>query len=484
MATVALVWDAYAHYRFSTAIVLAVWLLSNWKRVLSLVSLFDKSSQNTNKNDQLLTQIHNKWFDLSSFNHPGGPVALSLARGRDATALFESHHPFMSRPMLMKILSKYEIPKDQEVKMGCKLMDERDDGSPYDWKDIDKDGFASELRVLVHDYFSNIAKKNGVSSNQASKATPARWLIVWSFLGLFFASLPSFVQGSWVFLVVTPILAWLAVVNYWHDSLHFALSSRWRINAWLPYLLPLLSSPWMWYHHHVIGHHAYTNIGHKDPDLAHAPQLMREHESIKWRPHHLNQASFSNIFFIWSIAAGLGLNLLNDIRATIKLTYNNVVPYEKASSLGTAIHVLGRLISIYVTIVWPFFAFSLWKAFIWAAVPNAIFSICFMINTQINHLCGPCAHASSSNFYKHQVVTAQNFGNGSLFCYYFSGGLNYQIEHHLFPTINHCHLPALSEGVKRICKKHDVPYNHVSGYKEALAEHYSHTIKMATKPQT
>ena len=481
IATVPLHWDFYPQYGLFLLILFFFACLRHKSRT---VYANDDKKTLPNKH-RLLTRIHSKWYDLSQFNHPGGPVALSLAKKRDATALFESHHHFMSRTMLIKILSKYEISKRGETELGCQLLDPRDDGSSYDWSGVDDDdSFASDLRELLLDYFSARAKERGVGIIEATKATLARWIIIWSFLGLFFASLPAFVGGNWVFLFATPILAWLAVVNYWHDSLHFALSKNWRINAWLPYLLPLLSSPWMWYHHHVIGHHAYTNIGHRDPDLAHAPQLMREHNSIKWKETHVGQTRWHRILFVWSVAAGIGLNLLNDIRATVKLSYNNVVPCEKLSMLGLATHVLGRAIYLYAALLWPFAVFPLssWKAFIWAIVPNAIFSICFMINTQVNHLCGPCAHASSANFYKHQVVTAQNFGNGSLFCYYFSGGLNYQIEHHLFPSVNHCHLPGLSKGVKMICEKHGVPYHHAAGYRDAMVAHLSHTSSMALKP--
>jgi delta11-fatty-acid desaturase len=70
-----------------------------------------------------------------------------------------------------------------------------------------------------------------------------------------------------------------------------------------------------------------------------------------------------------------------------------------------------------------------------------------------------------------------------LFCYYFSGGLNYQIEHHLFPNINHCHLPYLAPHVKVLCEKHNVPYHHVSGYCEAIQTHFAHTENMAKKPE-
>mmetsp|Transcript_1123 Transcript_1123/g.2352 ORF Transcript_1123/g.2352 Transcript_1123/m.2352 type:complete len:519 (-) Transcript_1123:69-1625(-) len=455
------------------------WLIRRYGPVLTKAK---SPAHRKNESDRLITRIHDKWYDLSGFEHPGGPVALGLAKGRDATALLESHHFFIHRKKLLRILAKYEVSPDEATTLSTLLGGKRNDDSPYDWSDIETDGFASDLRELVVDHFESLAKDRGIGIVEATKATPKRWFVVCSFLGLFFASLPLFVQGRWAFIVVTPILAWLSITNYWHDSLHFALSSNWRINATLPYLLPLLSSPWMWYHHHNIGHHAYTNIAHRDPDLAHAPQLMREHESIKWRPSHLNQARFSNALFIWSIAHGIGLNLLNDVRATVKLSYNNVVSLEKPSMLGLAAHIGGRFIYVYVAFLWPFMVFPLFKAMIWATIPNAIFSLCFMVNTQINHLNDICGHASDTNFFKHQAITAQNFGNGNLFCYYFSGGLNYQIEHHLFPTINHCHLPALSAGVKRICKKHGVAYNHVSGYGEAISEHFAHTASMATKP--
>ena len=435
-----------------------------------------------NTSDRLITRIHKKWYDLTTFEHPGGPIALSLIHQRDGTALFESHHPFMSRSMLMKILSKYEIPiKEVSDERGCRLMDPADDGY-YNWEGIDNDKFVTDLKGLAHDYFSDISKRRGVTLNQAAKATPARWMLILSLMTCFFGTLPWYVNGNWAFILVTPLLAWVTAVNYWHDGLHFSLSTDWRINAWLPYLFPYYSSPWMWYHEHVIGHHAYPNLDHKDPDLAHAPQLMREHQSIKWKPTHVGQAQWHRVLFVWSVALGIGLSLLNDIKANLKSSYNNVVPYSSLSRPRLVAHILGRMGYIFIMHVWPYFRFPLWKAIIWATLPGAILSVCFMINTQINHLTNTCAHASDTNFYKHQVATAQNFGNGSLFCYYFSGGLNYQIEHHLFPNINHCHLPALSVGVKRICRDHGVPYHHAAGYLDAMERHVAHTVEMEKRP--
>lgn len=447
------------------------------------ISTKDESPADRNgRSNRLLTRIHGQWYDLTTFDHPGGPIAVSLINRRDGTALFESHHPFMKRSRLMKILTKHRIPMGEEKTLGCALMDPRDDGY-YTWDAIEDDKFVDDLKELVFDYFSDIATRRSITINQASKATPARWLLILSFMASLVGTLPLFVEGNWAFLVITPVLAWITGVNYWHDGLHFGLSTNWRINAWFPYTFPFFSSPLMWYYEHVIGHHSYPNVAHRDPDLAHAPQLMREHDSIKWKPSHVAQGRWHRVLFVWSVAVGIGLSLLNDFKANTKLSYNNVVSMTPLSRPRIIIHVLGRLGYIFIMYIWPFFAFPLWKAVIWATVPGAILSCCFMLNTQINHLTADCSHASdSANFYKHQVLTAQNFGNGSMFCYYFSGGLSYQIEHHLFPTINHCHLPGLSVGVKRICEKHGVPYRSAKGYADALRMHLAHTIDMEKKP--
>jgi delta11-fatty-acid desaturase len=56
-----------------------------------------------------------------------------------------------------------------------------------------------------------------------------------------------------------------------------------------------------------------------------------------------------------------------------------------------------------------------------------------------------------------------------------TGGLNLQIEHHLFPTVNHGHLPYLQPIVRRVCKMHGVPYHYSSSFAEALAKFFAHT---------
>merc|ERR1712038_1775065 len=130
--------------------------------------------------------------------------------------------------------------------------------------------------------------------------------------------------------------------------------------------------------------------------------------------------------------------------------------------------------------IWPFLSFGITgKAIVFTLLPSFVFSCLFMLNSQINHLNSDCIHASSSNFLKHQIITAQNFGTDSQFCYVLSGGLNYQVEHHLYPFVNHCHLPKLAPHVKKLCKKYSLPYHEADGYIDALQKHLEHTKAMS-----
>lgn len=236
--------------------------------------------------EHLYTRIHGIWYDLGQYNHPGGPIALSLAKNRDATALFESHH-FLSSIDMRKILSKYKV--SDSVAQVLTTIDPRDNGGHYVWENYRDDAFVKDMRELLYSYFGAIAERKKCSFYKATKASRERWFFLGA-LSLGTGSIaPYYVGGQIWTLPIFPVLVWILVANYWLDSLHFSMSQDWTINASLPYILPLISSPWIWMHQHIVGHHSYTNCSRKDPDIAHAPQLKREHQSIEWKEIHKNQ---------------------------------------------------------------------------------------------------------------------------------------------------------------------------------------------------
>jgi delta11-fatty-acid desaturase len=83
----------------------------------------------------------------------------------------------------------------------------------------------------------------------------------------------------------------------------------------------------LWYHQHIIGHHAYINVAMKDPDIAPSSQIKREHQIVAWKKIHAKQGSVGRFALIW-IITNLWLNLINDLQTNINLSYNNVVGYN------------------------------------------------------------------------------------------------------------------------------------------------------------
>ena len=75
------------------------------------------------------------------------------------------------------------------------------------------------------------------------------------------------------------------------------------------------------------------------------------------------------------------------------------------------------------------------------------------------------------DFAFHQLMTTANFApNNRLFSWY-AGGLNFQIEHHLFPNVNHIHLKDLSKIVKETAEEFNLPYHSQPTVLSAVINH-------------
>jgi linoleoyl-CoA desaturase len=73
---------------------------------------------------------------------------------------------------------------------------------------------------------------------------------------------------------------------------------------------------------------------------------------------------------------------------------------------------------------------------------------------------------------EHQLKTTSNFAMNNPVISWFVGGLNFQIEHHLFPKVSHIHYPAISKIVMAKCKEYNMPYNKYDTMSEAVASHF------------
>jgi fatty acid desaturase len=392
----------------------------------------------------MITKIGTKVYNLTKFNHPGGDTALWHVEDRDATGLVAMHHPFTSKNKLEAILKKYEVKTEETEEI-----------FEYDTE------FSQELKAEVKTHF------NGKSH----KATWSRWTQLLLLMTIETICLWFWLTGWWTMIVIKPLITWIAGVNVFHDACHFALSSNPYVNSFFGYLYPSFTSPIAWYHQHNIGHHIYTNIAHRDPDLHHAGPFSRKTEKV---PHTFLHKYQLNIVGFEMVFSFVRLAILNTYYYLRDGFYYHEV---KTNRRGAWLHFIDRAVYVLFYFILPMYIIGInVKAFIFILSHQMIFSSLFMINTQITHLHSHTMKIST-DWYKHQVETSTNHSIGNQWAFLFSGGLNYQIEHHLFPTVNHCHYPNIQPIVERVCRKHGVEYRSFSGFPEAIRSYLRHIKK-------
>lgn len=338
--------------------------------------------------------------------------------------------------------------------------------------------FARDLVAAARGYLQTEAARRGVPLLTAAKATPARWLQLGVLAACYVATLPAFLRGELWTLFATSLCYWLLGVNVMHDGSHFALSRSWVVNALATYYGIYFSSPLEWYHQHVIGHHAYPNLPHRDPDLYHNGQMERHTRTLRWRPAHAHQhRTWVPIWWIGTAA----MCFVKPVQMFLTGRYNRAVGVMALSRGRWLRHLLGRALVFFLCHGWPFVLLPASRACLFALVPPGLISLCFMASSQVNHLSDANVDQASADYYAQQVLTSHTFAVDSPLVTLFTGGLNFQIEHHLFPTINHCHLKALQPLVKEVCRKHGVPYHESPTMGAALRKYIQHLRTLGRK---
>jgi fatty acid desaturase len=407
------------------------------------------------------TKINNKYYDLTNFKHPGGETALWHSYGRDATILFRSHHPFVSENKLETILKKYEI---SELPKGVKLYPNEENVPTFNYDT----NFSNELKSEVKKYFNKQSNLNNIRLLEATKATYSRWTIITLLTLIKIFCNILWIKGYWSSILLFPLFDWLSDVNVFHDGSHFALSLNQNINLYFAYIFGIsLTNVQYWAQQHNVAHHGYSNIYKKDPDLH--VSLTKYHEKIQAK-----LSPWKQILITFTLFWTKGVTIV-----PISLIYKSVTRHFMIPIKFWNIYtfLFERFIYLFFYILLPFFLFDFYKALCFSLIPRIIYSLMFMFNSQITHIHTPCM-IQDNDWYAHQVITSTNHGMDKWFNFIFSGGLNYQIEHHLFPNINHCHLPYIQPIVKRICKKHNIEYKEFNGYYDAFLSYYKHIVML------
>ncbi|MDC0338533.1 acyl-CoA desaturase [Flavobacteriales bacterium] len=341
----------------------------------------------------------------------------------------------------------------------------------------DKPEFYKVLRKRVNNYF----KENNISkfANARMKWKTAIILIA------FFTPLVLLVTGLvpnpyiqvllWIFMGVGMAGVGLTIM---HDANHGSYSKNQMVNKLLGMTINFAGGYALnWKIQHNVLHHTYTNVSDLDQDID-TGKLMR----FSPRQPHFKFQKFQIIYawffygimtFYWVVGKDF---------VQIASFKKDELLKAQGKSLGMALLEIFavKIVYLFIFAFLPLYfmdiSFGFWflcffsKHFVAGLILAIVFQPAHVIeDTEFPE---PDLEGSlENNWAIHQFKTTANFAPKNKILGWYMGGLNYQVEHHLFPTICHIHYPKISKIVKATCEEYGVPYYSKDTFTDAVVSH-------------
>ena len=340
--------------------------------------------------------------------------------------------------------------------------------------------FEKQLRVRVDEYFkdNNLGKRDSFSMYKKS-AIVLSWLIA-SYCFLVFLNLPHW---GIILASVSMCLALNAVgFNIMHDGNHRAYSDNPNVNRLMGFSLDIIGgSSYFWYWKHNYLHHTYPNITGIDDDIE-AGIVARLSPYQKRYFFHSYQHLY--IWFLYGFLL-IKWHLYEDFYNYIsKKIHNHTFPRPKGWDLF--LFVFGKICFFSLAFVIPSmfypFLYVVLFYFLITFVQGVILTIVFQLahcNEEAEFLEYKDENDRlNSSWLVHQLETTADFSRENKVLNWYIGGLNFQVEHHLFPKICHVHSPAISHIVERTCKEFGITYNAYDNLRTGISSHYRWIYQM------
>jgi len=257
-----------------------------------------------------------------------------------------------------------------------------------------------------------------------------------------------------------------------HGASHFSMSLNPDFNRWSYRLGTVLIGLWCpktWDLQHVVAHHVYTNEWPFDSDSAFPIK------SILYNQRRFAYHKYQHIYMWLVYAFFIPLVMLNSIRelysgrqVTFKMYYHN--KGAKLEAWGCS---LGGLTYLLLPYVFLPFTTALCLSLFTNITSSLIFSLQFVVNHEVDTIIDSKPHASSIDFGQFQLEESFTFCPDSLFALELSGGLNTQVEHHLFPGVHYSHYRDISKIVRSVAGRFNLNYQHSTTWWDAAKKHYN-----------
>jgi linoleoyl-CoA desaturase len=344
--------------------------------------------------------------------------------------------------------------------------------------------FYTELKRNVDKYFSdNKVKKTGNWKLyiKAASLVPAAITLYILLLTIDFPLLPGIILSALLGFVLSSI-----GFNIMHDACHGSYSSKKWLNETLGLTLNALGgNAFIWKFKHNIIHHTYTNVDGIDDDIAKSP-IMRQCTTQKWVPLHRIQHIY--VVLVYAISSFAWVFIMDFTKYFKRRIFRTEL--QKMNNHEHMMFWLSKVLYVVFYVALPVFAVG-WQA--WAigfACMHVSMGLTLALVFQLAHV---VEHAEfevveqddkiiESEWAIHQLKTTANFAPRNKIISWFVGGLNYQVEHHLFPRISHIHYPRISKIVASTCSKYHLPYNVYTTMTGAVASHFRMMKNLGKKP--
>ncbi|WP_268034544.1 fatty acid desaturase family protein [Algoriphagus sp. PAP.12] len=274
-----------------------------------------------------------------------------------------------------------------------------------------------------------------------------------------------------------------------HDANHGSYSKNQKVNKWLGYTLNMVgANSTIWKIQHNVLHHSFTNIEEHDDDIN-APFFLRFSPNAEKNALHKYQHLYAGFFYSLSTLSWITVKDFVRLKRYHKM---GLVKGENAYR-KTVLKLIGWKIGYFlVALGLPliFAPFPVWEILLAYVAMHAVTGFVITLIFQTAHVV-PEANFPLPNEegivegerMLHQLATTCNFAPKSRLLEWYIGGLNYQVEHHLFPDICHVHYREISKIVKATAEEFQIPYYSKPHFLGAVYDHFKMLYLLGNSPE-
>jgi linoleoyl-CoA desaturase len=271
--------------------------------------------------------------------------------------------------------------------------------------------------------------------------------------------------------------------NVMHEGGHQSFSKHPWMNKASAYSLNMLGGiTYFWKIKHNVNHHTFTNIDGMDSDIDAKPFMRMHAEQPRFWFHRFQHIYWVALYGISYIA----WVFFEDFQKYFTGRHSANSTPKKLALKEHFIFWLTKLMYVGVYLVVPIVMVGWLPAligffivtFVTGLSISVVFQLAHVVEDTQFHSSHDQGDAAKQEWAIHQIQSTANFATGSSVLHWLLGGLNFQIEHHLFPRISHVHYPQVSRLVKDACKQYNVTYIEYKSMFQALASHLIHLKRL------